>query len=185
MHLTYVFQYNISMKKLIQKFNSKYPHLAEIIRFLIIGGLATVVDFLAMGITLYCFEPRLYPHFYNVWIGGGAPSTLATIIGTAIGFVIGLIFNYIFSIIFVFQNKGNSKSTKGFIIFTLLSLGGLLIHIIGMYIGYNILGINEWVLKIIFTIIVLIYNYVTRKVIIFKATPNTNNNDDNSKEQSL
>jgi len=173
------------MKKLIQKFNSKYPHLAEIIRFLIIGGLATVVDFLAMGITLYCFEPRLYPHFYNVWIGGGAPSTLATIIGTAIGFVIGLIFNYIFSIIFVFQNKGNSKSTKGFIIFTLLSLGGLLIHIIGMYIGYNILGINEWVLKIIFTIIVLIYNYVTRKVIIFKATPNTNNNDDNSKEQSL
>ena len=185
MRLTHVFQYNVSMKKLIQKFNSKYPHLAEIIRFLIIGGLATVVDFLAMGITLYCFEPRLYPHFYNVWIGGGAPSTLATIIGTAIGFVIGLIFNYIFSIIFVFQNKGNSKSTKGFIIFTLLSLGGLLIHIIGMYIGYNILGINEWVLKIIFTIIVLIYNYVTRKVIIFKATPNTNNNDDNSKEQSL
>lgn len=156
------------MIKLIQKFNSKYPRLAEIIRFLIIGGLATVIDFLAMGITLYCFEPSLYPHFYNVWIGGGAPSTLATIIGTAIGFIVGLVFNYIFSIIFVFQDKGNSKTTKGFIIFTLLSIGGLLIHIIGMYIGYNLIGINEWILKIIFTIIVLIYNYITRKVIIFK-----------------
>jgi len=159
------------MIKLIQKFNSKYPRLTEIIRFLIIGGLATVIDFLAMGITLYCFEPSLYPHFYNVWIGGGAPSTLATIIGTAIGFIVGLIFNYIFSIIFVFQDKGNSKTTKGFIIFTLLSIGGLLIHIIGMYIGYNLMGINEWLLKIIFTIIVLIYNYITRKVIIFKPTP--------------
>ena len=156
------------MIKLIQKFNNKYPRLAEIIRFLIVGGLATLIDFFAMGITLYSFEPSLYPHFYNVWIGGGAPSTLATIIGTAIGFLVGLIFNYIFSVIFVFQNKGNSKTTKGFITFTLLSIGGLLIHIIGMYIGYNLLGINEWILKIIFTIVVLAYNYITRKVIIFK-----------------
>lgn len=167
------------MRKLIQKLNRKYPRLSEIIRFLIVGGLATVIDFLAMGITLYCFEPNLYPHFYNVWIGGGAPSTLATIIGTAIGFIVGLIFNYIFSIIFVFQDKGNSKTTKGFIIFTLLSIGGLLIHIIGMYIGYNLMGINEWLLKIIFTIIVLIYNYITRKVIIFKPEENTINQENN------
>ena len=167
------------MRKLIQKLNTKYPRLSEIIRFLIVGGLATVIDFLAMGITLYCFEPNLYPHFYNVWIGGGAPSTLATIIGTALGFIVGLIFNYIFSIIFVFQDKGNSKTTKGFIIFTLLSIGGLLIHIIGMYIGYNLMGINEWLLKIIFTIIVLIYNYITRKVIIFKPEENTINQENN------
>lgn len=158
------------MIKSLQRFSNKYPRLAEIIRFLIVGGLATLIDFFAMGITLYCFEPSLYPHFYNVWIGGGAPSTLATIIGTTIGFIVGLVFNYIFSIIFVFQDKGNSKSTKGFIMFALLSGGGLLIHVIGMYIGYNLLGINEWILKIIFTIIVLIYNYITRKVIIFKPT---------------
>lgn len=156
------------MKKLIQKFTNKYPQLAEILRFLIIGGLATIVDFLAMGIILYWFNPNLYPHFYNVWIDGGNPSTLATIIGTAIGFIAGLIFNYIFSIIFVFQEKGNSQTTKGFIIFTLLSLGGLFIHILGMYLGYNILGINEWVVKIFFTIVVLIYNYITRKIFIFK-----------------
>jgi len=141
--------------------------LAEIIRFLIVGGLATIIDFLAMGITLYAFNPNLYPHFYNVWIGGGNPTTLATIIGTAIGFIAGLLFNYIFSIIFVFQEKGNSRSAKGFVLFTLLSLGGLLIHIIGMYIGYNLLGINEWILKILFTLVVLAYNYITRKLIIF------------------
>ncbi len=144
-------------------------------RFLIVGGLATIIDFLAMGITLYCFDPNLYPHFYNVWIAGGNPTTLATIIGTAIGFIAGLIFNYIFSIIFVFQEKGNSRSAKGFVLFTLLSLGGLLIHIIGMYIGYNLLGINEWILKILFTLVVLAYNYITRKLIIFKSTQSASN----------
>lgn len=168
------------MKKLIQKFNNQYPHLAEIMRFLIVGGLATIIDFLAMGITLYCFNPDLYPHFYNVWINGGNPSTLATIIGSAIGFIAGLIFNYIFSIIFVFQEKGNSQTTKGFIIFTLLSLGGLIIHILGMYLGYNILGINEWIVKIFFTLVVLVYNYITRKIVIFKSTTQTQ-----QKEQSL
>ena len=142
-------------------------------RFLIVGGLATIIDFLAMGITLYAFNPNLYPHFYNVWIAGGNPTTLATIMGTGIGFIAGLIFNYIFSIIFVFQEKGNSRSAKGFILFTLLSLGGLLIHIIGMYIGYNLLGINEWILKILFTLVVLAYNYITRKLIIFTTAKQT------------
>ena len=163
------------MKKLICKFTTSHPRLAEIIRFLIVGGLATIIDFLAMGIVLYCFNPHIYPHFYNVWFGAGTPSTIATVTGTAIGFIVGLIFNYIFSIIFVFQEKGNSRSTKGFILFTLLSLGGLLIHIIGMYIGYNLLGINEWILKILFTLVVLVYNYVTRKLLIFKSTQSASN----------
>ncbi len=160
------------MKKLIQNFTAKYPRLAEIIRFLIVGGLATVIDYLVMGIVLYCFEPSLYPHFYNVWIGGGEPSTAATITGTGFGFTAGLIFNYIFSIIFVFQEKGDARTAKGFILFTLLSIGGLLINLGGMYLGYNILKINEWLVKTFFTLVVLVYNYITRKIFLFKGKTN-------------
>ena len=138
------------MKKSIQNFTNKHPRLAEIIRFLIVGGLATVVDYLAMGIILYCFNPNLYPHFYNVWVGGDKPSTLATVFGTGVGFVVGLIFNYIFSILFVFHEKGQSRSVKGFIVFTILALGGLLIHLVGMYLGYDLLHINEWIIKTFF-----------------------------------
>ena len=156
------------MKKLIQNFVNKYPRLAEIMRFLIVGGLATVVDYLFMGVILYCFNPSLYPHFYNVWIGGQKPSTLATVIGTGVGFVAGLIFNYIFSIIFVFHEKGESRSAKGFILFSLFAFGGLLIHLVGMYLGYDVLHINEWVVKTFFTLVVLVYNYITRKLFIFK-----------------
>lgn len=171
------------MKKLIQDFTNKHPRLSEIFRFLIVGGLATVVDYLVMGITLYCFKPSLYPHFYNVWIGGQNPSTLATIIGTGIGFIAGLIFNYIFSIIFVFHEKGDSRSAKGFLLFALLSFGGLLIHLIGMYLGYDLLHINEWIVKTFFTLVVLVYNYITRKIFIFKpktsAVIDTQNSSEN------
>ena len=160
------------MKNFWQNITRKHPRTAEIIRFLIVGGSATVVDYLAMGVVLYCFAPTLYPHFYQVWLGGQNPSTLATVVGTGIGFVAGLIFNYIFSILFVFQEKGQSRSTKGFFLFTLFAIGGLLIHLVGMYLGYDVLRINEWVVKTFFTIIVLIYNYITRKLFIFKAQPN-------------
>ena len=161
------------MRKLIQQFTTKHPRLAEIIRFLIVGGLATIIDFSAMSVTLYCFEPSLYPHFYQVWIGGGNPSTLATIVGTGVGFMAGLIFNYTFSVLFVFHEQGNARSAQGFFMFALLSLGGLLIHLGGMYLGYDVMHINEWLVKIFFTAVVLVYNYLTRKIIIFKAQRST------------
>ena len=161
------------VKKLLQNFTAKYPRLAEIARFLIVGGLATIIDYCVMGIVLYCFDPALYPHFYQVWIGGENPTTVATVVGTGVGFCAGLIFNYIFSVLFVFQEKGRSRSAQGFLLFALLSGGGLLIHLIGMYLGYDVLGINEWVIKTFFTLVVLIYNYLTRKLLIFKSKPQT------------
>lgn len=156
------------MREKIKKWASEHKTLSEIIRFLIVGGLATIVDMFFMGVVLYLFQPFLYPHFYNVFFGGYTPSQISTVVGTAVGFVMGLIFNYIFSIIFVFEEKGNSKTKKGFLLFAILSAGGLIIHIIGMHVGFALLGINEWIVKIVLTIVVLVYNYITRKLFIFK-----------------
>ena len=136
----------------------------EIVRFVIVGGLATLADMLVMGVVLYAFDSALYPHFYNVWYGGGQPSTLATVVGTGAGFLTGLVINYVLSVIFVFNEKGKSKSAYGFIVFTVLSAVGLGIHLGGMYIGYDLLHINEWIVKIILTAVVMVYNYVSKKV---------------------
>ena len=152
----------------IKKLNEKYPLFMEILRFGVVGVLATVVDMAAMGVVLYLFEPSLYPHFYNVWYGGGEPSTLATVIGTGTGFVLGLFVNYFLSVLFVFSEKGKSKSVYGFTVFAILSAIGLGIHLVGMYIGYDLLGINEWIVKIILTAIVMVYNYVSKKLLLFK-----------------
>ena len=37
-----------------------------------------------------------------------------------------------------------------------------------MYLFSDVWGMNEWVAKIILTIVVLVYNYVSRKLLIFK-----------------
>ena len=142
--------------------------LAEIARFLIVGVIATLVDFFMAGVTLYIFDSSLYPHFYNVFFGGDDPTTLASCVSTGAGFLFGLLVNYLLSIFFVFEEKGSSKTGKGFLIFALLSAGGLAIHVIGMYIFVDIAGWNYWIIKILLTIVVLVYNYVTRKLIIFK-----------------
>lgn len=154
-----------------KKFNSEHKTLCEIIRFVIVGGIATVIDWLVMGIVLYIFDPGLYPHFYNVWIGDAQdPTTLATVVGTGMGFCVSLLANYLLSVLFVYEEKGNSKSAKGIILFALLSVGGLLLQMSGMYLGFGVLKINEWIVKVIMTLVVLVYNYLTRKFLIFRKS---------------
>ena len=153
-----------------KKFNNKHKRLCEIARFIVVGGIATLIDWFVMGIILYCFEPSLYPKFYNVWIGSGniEPTVLATIIGTGGGFFVSVIFNYILSVIFVYEDEGDSKSAKGILLFIVLSLIGMFINMGGMWLGYGVIGVNEWITKIIMTLVVLVYNYITRKIFIFK-----------------
>ncbi len=152
-----------------KNFNQKHEKLCEIARFIIVGGIATIIDMFVMGVVLYLFEPELYPKFYNVWIGKvGDPKTIATVIGTGVGFGISLIFNYVLSVIFVYEDKGNSKTVKGAVMFAVFSTIGLLLNMAGMWLGYDVLKINEWIVKIIMTLVVLVYNYITRKLFIFK-----------------
>lgn len=152
-----------------KNFNENHKKLCEIARFVIVGGIATLVDMFVMGVILYLFEPDLYPKFYNVWIGGGDPKTIATVVGTGVGFIVSLVVNYLLSVLFVYEDKGNSKTLKGVVLFVVLSVIGLFINMAGMWLGYDVCGINEWVTKIIMTLVVLVYNYVTRKLFIFKA----------------
>ena len=43
------------------------PLLREIVRFLIVGGGATVVDFLTMSLVLYLMQPEIYPDFLSIF----------------------------------------------------------------------------------------------------------------------
>ena len=36
-----------------------------------------------------------------------------------------------------------------------------------MWLGFDVCGINEWIVKILVTFVVLVYNYLSRKFIIF------------------
>ena len=156
------------MDKIKEFFNSD-KLIAELIRFAIVGGIATLIDMIVMSVVIYCFQPYLYPNFLDVFFNSEIkPSDVSAIVGTGVGFIAGLIFNYFLSVVFVFNEKGQSKTAKGMFLFAFFSVIGLFIHIGGMYLLFTVLHINEWIVKILLTAVVLVYNYAMRKIFIFK-----------------
>ena len=145
--------------------------ILEILRFLLVGGLATIIDFAVFELCMYVLFSTL-------------EETLNLVLSTTCGFVVGLIFNYIFSIIFVFKGAKEDKKTqtiKAFLLFTLIGVIGLGIKI-GIQTGGNALmnvifpsadGFWSWFIDTfiygVATLIVLVWNYVGRKLLIFKG----------------
>ena len=153
----------------------KHPKLWEVCKFLLTGGLATAIDFAVMSLVLYCFAPRMYSYsILKVFFGRETPSLVATIAGTCAGFLSGLLLSYFLSVLFVFTNNENSakkaKTTEGFLLFSLFAAIGFSVHIAGMYVGYYIFSINEWIIKILLTAAILIFNYTSRKYLLFKES---------------
>lgn len=148
----------------------------EIFRFLLVGGTATVVDYAVF----YLFRQWLLP----AGLGGDVWNVISLIIATAFGFCAGLIVNWILSVKFVFRavkNKEEAHSKKGFAIFSVIGLIGLGITELGMLLLVHIfptitlfgvteflLPWDEWLAKVIMTCIVLVFNYVGRKIFVFK-----------------
>ena len=131
--------------------------LFEFIRYCIVGGLAFLVD---IGL-LNLFDKLILPE-----LGGWR-----IYIATAVGFCGGLVFNYFFSLFFVFNSARHTKigrSAGAFVIFTIIGLIGLGLTELGMWVGHGLLGFNENIVKIIVAGIVLLWNYLGRKVLIFK-----------------
>jgi putative flippase GtrA len=150
----------------------------EIVRFLLVGGTATVVDYFVFWI----FDGVLFSLF-NV---GETWEVILLIIATALGFCVGLFVNWSLSVRFVFRavrNKAEASSVKAFATFTGIGLVGLAITEIGvvtlvavlpeivLFGSTALLGTawTKWLAKLIMTWIVLVWNYLGRKLFIFKS----------------
>lgn len=132
----------------------------EIFRFLVVGGLATLVDWVV------CY-------FADLWIpeikcgNWSVDKTLAT----TCGFICGLILNYVLSIVFVYRNKkdeSEGKSVRDFLVFTVIGVGTLLISYLGIYLLSDLCSIAYMIARIIMTAVGLVLNYLGRKFLIFK-----------------
>lgn len=119
----------------------------QIFRFGIVGGLAFLIDY---AVLILCKE-----------ILG-----LSVLLSAAIGFTVSVIFNYFASIIFVFNVDTEKDSTKNFIIFIVLSIVGLLLTELIMFVGTDLLKFNYKFIKIVATGIVMVFNFITRKMFL-------------------
>ncbi len=88
------------------------------------------------------------------------------LISSGISFSVSVIINYILSTKFVFQTKQDTNKMKEFIVFVILSLVGLLINQIIMWFTVEKVSIYYMIGKIIATAIVMVYNFITRKIFL-------------------
>ena len=122
---------------------------AQIFKFVIVGGISFLVDFVVYAVMCNI----LYIHY---------------IIAGIAGFSISVIVNYILSMRFVFQSKGNIRKDKEFVLFVVLSLIGMLLNSFVLFICIDLIFMDNIIAKIIATAIVMVYNFVSRKIFLEK-----------------
>ena len=125
-------------------------HLRQIIRFGIVGSSAFLLDYAILW-TL--------TEFFDVWY----------ILSACISFSISVIFNYYASVRFVFRPSRKMCAKTQLVCFFVLSAFGLAINEVGMWIGVEYIGVHYMFAKIAMTSIVMVFNYITRKVIFEKT----------------
>ncbi len=130
----------------------------EIVRFALVGVIASLFDFA----TCYIFQYLILKSLNDVWI---------TVISVTMGFLVGVVVNYLCSIYMVFKattSKDKSRTNLGRFLFFVLAAVGLFIGIGLQYLFYDFLKLDYIVTFIIRTLIVLIWNYLSRKYLIFR-----------------
>ena len=118
--------------------------LAQIIKFGVVGVVATVIDFGIMNLLHY---------------GLG----LNILIANTSGFIVSLIFNYVASMKYVFAHKEGMSRRREFVIFSVLSAIGLGLNDLYMFIGVGLLNVGTMSMKLISTFFVTWYNYFSRR----------------------
>ena len=147
----------------------------EFLKSVAVGLASNAVDFLLTAVFLYAYGHQYYDGFWGVFSGatiGGVPYTpqfSVYITATVIGYISAILVNYLLSSIFVFKYGNVGKNKYGFLKFLFFSAIGLGLTSLGSWIGYDLLGGNIWVVKLIVQLIVFVYNFITRRLFIFNV----------------
>lgn len=121
--------------------------LAQLAKFGVVGVIATVIDFSVMNLLHYGLH-------------------LDILIANTAGFIISLVFNYAASMKFVFEHRDGMSRTREFTIFLILSVIGLLLNDGIVLILNKGVALEANIAKIAATALVMIYNFVTRKIFL-------------------
>ena len=90
------------------------------------------------------------------------------LISSTISFTVSVTVNYILSVTFVFETDKSANKGSQFVIFVLLSIVGLGVNELCMWLGTDLLGIHYMITKVGATAVVMVYNFITRKIFIEK-----------------
>ncbi len=123
----------------------------QFFRYIFVGGAATLVDW---GL-LYILTD--FVHIYHL-------------VSAVIAFLLGLITNYFLSKALVFNaNETRVKPLMEFLIYAVIGVVGLGITELIMFIFTDRISLHYMLSKVIATIIVLVWNFIARKKILYKS----------------
>lgn len=128
------------MKKLIE----------QIMKFGVVGFLCFGIDY---GLMIFLTE-----------ICG-----ISYLVSSGISFSVSVMVNYILSLKFVFETDENNNKVVEFFIFIILSVIGLGINQALMWICVDKMHVHYMISKIGVTGAVMVYNFITRKLILEKS----------------
>ena len=118
--------------------------LVQIFKFGIVGCVATVIDF----VFLYLFKEFCH---------------LPVVLANTLAFIISVLYNYWASLTFVFDVNREKSKRRNFIIFMVCSVIGLGINDLLVWIITDICHLYYMISKLIATVVVMVFNFVTRK----------------------
>ena len=118
--------------------------IAQLMKFGVVGVIAFIIDYGLMVLLTEAFG-------------------IDYLVSATVSFTVSVIFNYIASMRYVFRHREGMSKRREFIIFVTLSVLGLLINDLIMWVGTGLWGISYLITKIVATVIVMVWNFVTRK----------------------
>ena len=141
------------MKKLLKKIWKLYKKYEEIINYLIVGGLTTVVS---LGTYYFCVYTFLDPE-----------NAFQLQLANIISWICCVTFAYFANRIFVFKSKRKDK-LKEAVSFYSSSIATLLMDMGIMFVFVTLIGFNDKIMKLVVQVVVTILNYVLSKLLVFK-----------------
>lgn len=121
--------------------------IAQFMKFGVVGVIAFVIDY---GLLILLTEAFGIDY----------------LVSATISFTVSVVFNYVASMRYVFAHKQGLSRRREFVIFVVLSVIGLLINNVCLWAGTDLLGIDYRITKIAVTAIVMVWNFVTRKIFL-------------------
>ena len=143
--------------------NFKKDTLFEFLRYVVVGGVSALVD---MGVN--------YAVLYFI-LGATKDDKWQVAAAVTAGFIIGLIVNFVLSNIFVFkteEQKKDGKTLKAFVIYALVGIIGYFITVGLTLIGtFFIAEDGIWYILLTCAVkgIVLVWNYIGRKLLVYRG----------------
>lgn len=121
--------------------------IAQLMKFGVVGVIAFIIDYGLLALLTEVFGVNY-------------------LVSATISFTASVIFNYLASMRYVFTHKEGMSRRREFVIFVTLSAIGLIINNLCMWAGVELAHIHYLITKIGATFIVMVWNFVTRKIFL-------------------